>query len=44
MVSNDDLFFKLYDFCEEIYLIGDSAAPRNQTQAIREGFLTGMRI
>lgn len=44
MVSNDSLFFQLYDFCEEMYLIGDSAAPRNQTQAIREGFLTGMRI
>jgi pyruvate/2-oxoglutarate dehydrogenase complex dihydrolipoamide dehydrogenase (E3) component len=44
MVSNDDLFFKLYDFCEEMYLIGDSASPRNQTQAIREGFLIGMRI
>lgn len=44
MVSEDSLFAPLYDFCEEIVMIGDAVAPRNMTLAIREGYLTGMRI
>ncbi len=44
MVSEDAMFASLYDFCEEIIMIGDSVSPRNMTLALREGYITGMRI
>jgi 2,4-dienoyl-CoA reductase (NADPH2) len=35
---------KMVDLVPEIYTIGDAKAPRNALEAIKEGFLTGLRI
>jgi hypothetical protein len=34
----------MVDLVPEIYTIGDAKAPRNALEAIKEGFLTGLRI
>jgi 2,4-dienoyl-CoA reductase (NADPH2) len=35
---------EIVDLAPEIYTIGDAKAPRNALEAIKEGFLTGLRI
>ena len=35
---------EMVDLVPEIYTIGDAKAPRNALEAIKEGFLTGLRI
>jgi 2,4-dienoyl-CoA reductase (NADPH2) len=35
---------EMVDLVPEIYSIGDAKAPRNALEAIKEGFLTGLRI
>ena len=40
----NSLIDEMADLAPEIYTIGDAKAPRNALEAIKEGFLTGLRI
>ena len=42
--SENSLMNKIRDLVSEIYVIGDAKEPRNALEAIKEGFLTGLRI
>ena len=40
----NSLIDEIRDLAPEIYTIGDAKAPRNALEAIKEGFLTGLKI
>jgi hypothetical protein len=42
--SENRLADKLKDLVPEIHVVGDAKSPRNALEAIREGFLAGLRI
>jgi 2,4-dienoyl-CoA reductase (NADPH2) len=42
--QENSLVDEIGDMVPEIYIIGDAKAPRNALEAIKEGFLTGLRI
>jgi 2,4-dienoyl-CoA reductase (NADPH2) len=42
--SRQQLLTDLEFFCDELYIIGDAVKPRSMHNAIREGYLIGIRI
>jgi hypothetical protein len=42
--SVEQLSAKIGKLVSEIYPIGDAKEPRNAMEAIREGFLTGLKV
>ena len=38
------LLIDLEFFCDELYIIGDAVKPRSMHNAVREGYLIGIRI
>lgn len=42
--SENTLAVELKDLVPEIYVVGDAQSPRNALEAIREGFLAGLKV
>jgi 2,4-dienoyl-CoA reductase (NADPH2) len=42
--KSENALASIKDLAPEIYVIGDAKRPRNALEAIREGFLIGLRI
>ena len=42
--KSENALASLKDLVPELYVIGDAKEPRNALEAIREGFLIGLRI
>ncbi len=42
--ANSDIYTRLKGKIEHLYLIGDAAAPRKLTEALQEGFATGLEL
>ncbi len=43
-VSENKLCNEIKQLVSEVYTVGDAKEPRNALDAVREGFLAGMRI
>jgi 2,4-dienoyl-CoA reductase (NADPH2) len=42
--KSEDALASIKGLAPEVYVIGDAVKPRNALEAIREGFLAGMKI
>jgi 2,4-dienoyl-CoA reductase (NADPH2) len=43
-VPDNDIYTRLQEKVEQLYLIGDAVSPRKLTEAIREGFTVGRQL